>query len=211
MNGRIGAVVLAGGRSSRFGTDKLAVQLDDRPLLDHALAAVRAVDPGIDLVVAGTPGIDRPLPDGARFAPDAQAFEGPLAGLATGLGALDPAVDVVLVVGGDMPWLMPAVLRRMLDELATDGAADVVALDEGGRARPLPLVARRVPAAAAIQALLAADERRLGSLLDRLHTVVLAHDDWRAIDPDGATIRDVDTPADLPADPSPETDHRRRP
>ncbi|MGH2474787.1 MAG: NTP transferase domain-containing protein, partial [Candidatus Limnocylindrales bacterium] len=31
---RIGAIVLAGGRSSRFGRDKLAEPMDGRPLLD---------------------------------------------------------------------------------------------------------------------------------------------------------------------------------
>ena len=37
---RIGAIVLAGGRSSRFGRDKLAESIDGRPLLDRAVEAV---------------------------------------------------------------------------------------------------------------------------------------------------------------------------
>lgn len=195
---RIGAVVLAGGRSSRFGGDKLAAHLDGRPLLDHALAAVLAVDPGIEVVVAGAPGIDRPLPAGVRLIADPHAFDGPLAGLASGLDALDPAVETVIVVGGDMPWLEPAVLRRMLDAVATDVGVEAVALDDGERTRPLPLVVRRDPAAGAARALLDADDRRLRALLARLRTVVLPRDDWRGLDPAGATVRDIDTPADLP-------------
>ena len=37
----VAAIVLAGGRSSRFGRDKLAEPVDGRPLLDHAIDAVR--------------------------------------------------------------------------------------------------------------------------------------------------------------------------
>ena len=39
----VSGVILAGGRSSRFGSDKLAARLGDRTLLDHAIAGVAAV------------------------------------------------------------------------------------------------------------------------------------------------------------------------
>ena len=105
MTERIGAIVLAGGRSSRFGRDKLAEIIDGRPLLDHAIDAVRAV--ATDIVVVVAPGTMLPVPPGVRIAEDPVAFEGPLAGLAAGLAALDPAVDRLIVVGGDMPSLVP--------------------------------------------------------------------------------------------------------
>jgi molybdopterin-guanine dinucleotide biosynthesis protein A len=41
--GRISAIVLAGGRSSRFPGDKLAAELDGRSLLARAIEAVRPV------------------------------------------------------------------------------------------------------------------------------------------------------------------------
>ena len=59
-------VVLAGGKSRRFGRDKALALLDGRPLIDHALAALSGCDA---VVVAGRewPGVtslpDRPLPD----------------------------------------------------------------------------------------------------------------------------------------------------
>ena len=69
--------MLAGGRSSRFGRDKLAEPMaDGRSLLHHAIAAVDALGSGIDVVVVAAPGIDPPLPAGVRLAHDPVAFGG---------------------------------------------------------------------------------------------------------------------------------------
>jgi molybdopterin-guanine dinucleotide biosynthesis protein A len=94
-----------------------------------------------------------------------------------------------------MPTLVPAVLRRLLDALDTHEAA-VLADDTGPR--PLPLAARRSVAAPAVDRLLAAGERRLRALLGELDVAVIAPSTWRADDLDAASLRDVDTPADLP-------------
>jgi molybdopterin-guanine dinucleotide biosynthesis protein A len=197
VSGRIGAVVLAGGRSSRFGGDKLAVSLDGRPILDHAVEAVVAVDPGVEVVVVGAPGVERALPDGVRYVRDERAYEGPLAGVATGLAALSPDVDRVLVTGGDMPWLVPSVLRLLLDALSQDSALGAAVLRADDGVRPLPMAVRRAPAAAVARAMLADGERRLLALFDGLATARLEPATWRELDPGGATVRDVDTPADL--------------
>ena len=64
---RVSAVVLAGGRSVRFGRDKLAEPIDGRPLLHHAIDAVRPVAPEIIVVAArGAPPV---VPDGVTRRP----------------------------------------------------------------------------------------------------------------------------------------------
>jgi molybdopterin-guanine dinucleotide biosynthesis protein A len=193
MTERIGALVLAGGRSSRFGRDKLLEPLDGRPLIEHALDAVRAV--ATDVIVVTSPGASQPVPAGVDVVPDTSAFEGPLAGLATGLAALDPAIEPVVVVGGDMPTLVTAVLERLLAGLERREAT-VLADDDGPR--PLPMAIRRSSGEAAVQRLLDTDERRLRAILEQLDVEVLVPATWLALDPDGATLRDVDVPEDLP-------------
>ena len=190
---RVAAIVLAGGRSSRFGRDKLAEPIDGRPMLDHAIDAVRAIATEIIVVVArdGTP----VLPPDVTVAHDARAYEGPLAGLATGLAGLEPAVERIVVVGGDMPTLVPAVLRRMIDRL--EGHDLVVLADDVGP-RPLPMALRRSRGSPAVERLLGSGERRLRALLSDLDVVVLEPASWRADDPSGQTLRDVDVPGDLP-------------
>jgi molybdopterin-guanine dinucleotide biosynthesis protein A len=190
---RLGAIVLAGGRSSRFGRDKLAELIDGRPLLDHAIDAVRTV--ATDIVVVAARDANPVVPDDARVAHDPSAFEGPLAGLAAGLAALDPAVDRVVVVAGDMPSLLPAVLQRLLDAVAS--GADAATLGSGGDTPPLPLALRRRLAQAAVETLLDAGERRLRAVSEVLDAEVIPEAMWRLDDPTGATLRDIDTPADL--------------
>ncbi|MFP5341787.1 MAG: molybdenum cofactor guanylyltransferase [Candidatus Limnocylindria bacterium] len=193
---RIGALVLAGGRSARFGRDKLAEPIDGTPLLDHAVAAVRAVADETVVVVA--PGAIRAVPDGVRLVHDPSAFEGPLAGVAAGLAALAalaPDIDRVIVVGGDMPTLRDAVLDLLLDRLEGPPRVAAALLDDGG---PLPMAIRADPALEVARTLLANGERRLRQLPARLDAVVVGAAEWRALDPDAATLRDVDEPGDLP-------------
>jgi molybdopterin-guanine dinucleotide biosynthesis protein A len=192
---RIGAIVLAGGRSSRFGRDKLAEPIDGRPLLDHAIAAVRVV--ATDIVVVAAPAANLPVPAGVRVAHDPVAFEGPLAGLAAGLAALDPAVDRVLVVAGDMPSLVPAVLRRLLDAVVAGRAAVLLGVDRD--TPPLPMALDRRRAAAATRRLIVAGERRLRDLSAVLDAEVIPETTWRLDDPTAATLHDIDTPDDLPS------------
>jgi molybdenum cofactor guanylyltransferase len=191
---RVGAIVLAGGRSSRFGRDKLAEPIDGRPMLEHVIEAVREV--ATDVVVVAAPDASTMAPPGTTVAHDRHAFEGPLAGLATGLAVLDAEVDHVIVVAGDMPTLVPAVLERLL---AFVDRADAVILEDEAGPRPLPMAARRSIVEPAAERLLAAGERRLRALLADLDAVVAIRPAvWLADDPTGETLRDVDVPSDLP-------------
>lgn len=187
------AIVLAGGASSRFGSDKLVATLDGRPLLHHALTCAAEVADHVIVVI----GPDDTAPDlvgPAIIARDPKAHDGPLAGLATGLRNVEPATDVVLVLAGDMPAVRPAVLAVLRDAVAGGAAA---ARLEADRIQPLPMALRADRAAAEADPLLETGERSLRALFDALPTAVVPATDWRALDPDGATLRDVDTRSDL--------------
>jgi len=197
-------IVLAGGRASRFGRDKLVEPLDGRPLLHHALLALAPVVSEILVVVS--PEGDLPALPGAselgvpvRVVRDPQAFGGPLVALGAALeSVMDP---VVLLAGGDMPALQPAVLGAMLRALEQT-SVDLVILAGPGPVQTLPAALRVGPARRAARELVAGGSKALRALYDRLETAVLPESDWRSLDPEGATLRDVDTPADLPGNPA---------
>ena len=188
----IGAIVLAGGRSSRFGRDKLVEPIDGRPLLDYSIVAVRTLTD--EIVVVAAPDAEPAVPQGVTLVHDARPFEGPLAGLDAGLMA--SRADRVVVVGGDMPSLVPAVLGRLLGALGPDATAAILEV-EGGPRPILPLALAREPASAAVRHLLDSGERRLGALLDVLDVRIVPSAAWRFDDAEGRTLRDIDTPGDL--------------
>jgi molybdenum cofactor guanylyltransferase len=190
--GRVSAVILAGGRSSRFGRDKLVEPIDGRTLLVRAIDAVRPL--ASEVLVVAAPDATPALPEGVTLVHDPVAFEGPLAGLLAGLSA--SREPIALVVGGDMPTIVGAVIESMLGELDAP-EIDAVVLQSEGRARPLPMALRRDPAFATAERLLAAGERRLRALPEAMATQVVPEADWRALDPAGLTLHDIDTPADL--------------
>ena len=64
--------------------------------------------------------------------------------------------------------------------------------------RPLPAVVRNGAATQAARRVLGEGERSLVALLRTRATRRVAEADWRGLDPSGETLRDVDTPADLP-------------
>lgn len=209
------AIVLAGGSSSRFGADKLAAELGGRPLLHCALEAVAAVAGSIVVVIAPeapAPSVPVALASRVVFARDAIAHRGPLAGLEAGLAAIDiPVRDeapritgvprgrgdrLALVVGGDMPSLVPAVLRLLVGRLAPEEGVAAMTLGASDPA-PLPMALRPGPVRPAVAACLAGGRRSLRALLESVPSSVVPETDWRALDPLGATLFDVDTPADL--------------
>ncbi len=196
-------IVLAGGRSTRFGADKLSTIVDGRPLLELSM---KALDPICrEVVVVLAPGAPWPdlLADLAipvRDVRDPQAHGGPLVGVVSGLRQV--VHGYAIVIGGDMPWLQPEVLALLLHELARAEGSEAAALGSGGRTEQLPFAVRVGPALPVAERLAEGGERSISALLRDLRTLTLDEAVWLAFDPAGLTLRDIDRPGDLdrPAD-----------
>lgn len=185
--------MLAGGRSRRFGRNKLAEPFGGETLLAQAVRAVAQVCSEVVVVAAPAARPPGELPD-VRVVHDARPHLGPLAGLVAGLVHATTATAVV--VGGDMSSLVPGVLEELLGTLE-ETAADAAVLADGGTTRPLPLAIRKRCLAMA-QYRLDEGERSLRVFLEALDVRVLAEEAWRALDPSGGTLRDIDRQEDMP-------------
>jgi molybdopterin-guanine dinucleotide biosynthesis protein A len=130
-----------------------------------------------------------------RLIHDPSPFEGPLVGLAAGLDGAREAT--VFVTAGDVPVLVPEVAKLLLHAL-DDPAVEIAVLGDGDSPQPFPMAMRRDVARATTARLVASGERRLFPLIDALQCTVIDEPAWRALDPEGRSMRDIDTPADLP-------------
>ena len=147
---KAGAVVLAGGRSSRMGAPKALLDWHGRTAVEHAVAVVGEGIGGGPVCVVRAPGQELPPLD-AVVVDDAVAYDGPLAALYEGLLALDGKAEVAFACGVDTPLLAPAFVRAVLRSLHKGDDAVVPII--GGRSQPL-LAAYRVKLAPRLRALL---------------------------------------------------------
>ena len=189
------AIVLAGGASSRFGADKLAADLGGEPLLHYAIRAAAAVCEEV-LVVGHPDGLSVDLPQAspraARIVLDAEFHPGPLVALLH--GATEATRARVLIVGGDMPDLVTAILRRLLTWSAGREGACLIA---DGWPRPLPLGLDRDAVRDTAADLIASGKRSLRAIIGQLDMEHVPEAEWRELDPDGRSLRDIDRPGDL--------------
>jgi molybdopterin-guanine dinucleotide biosynthesis protein A len=190
---RVSAVVLAGGRSSRFGRDKLAEPIGGRPLLEHAIDAVRPF--ATEILVVAAPDASPAVAKDVRVVHDPSPFGGPLLGLVTGLDHAREAI--VLLTAGDVAELVPEVVEMLLAALDEPGP-ELAVLADGDRPAPFPMAMRRDAAREAAARVIASGDRRLFALIDDLVGTVIEERTWRAVDPTGRSMRDIDTLADLP-------------
>src|SRR5258706_2010005 len=145
-------IVLVGGRSSRMGTPKAALEWHGSTLLRRTVGILARVTAGPVLVVRA-PGQPLPdLPPQVDVVDDPREGLGPVQGLAAGLAAAAGRADVAFVCSTDLPFLHPAFVRRVLRAVA-DGADVSLPVARG---YPQPL-------AAAYRATLAPVAERLGA------------------------------------------------
>ena len=107
-------VVLAGGRSTRMGTAKAALEWHGSTLLRHVTGIVgRAVDGPV--IVVRAPGQQLPALDPQVLVhTDPEEGRGPMQGLAVGLAAAAEHAPVAFVCSTDLPFLHSAFVTAVL-------------------------------------------------------------------------------------------------
>jgi molybdenum cofactor cytidylyltransferase len=136
---RLGAVVLAAGRSSRMGSNKLLLDVAGRTVLDRLLDALTQVVDDIVVVTGHNPEPLRAIAKahGVHVAHNPDYERGMTTSFQTGVLAMGD-VDGVFLVLGDQLGLRPEVLLRMaaaLDDVP--GALIVSPTHEGKRGHPV--------------------------------------------------------------------------
>ncbi len=119
----VAAIVLAAGKASRMGFNKLTADLRGKPVLAHVVDAVAAAGLAPPVVVIGH---DRRAVQAAlagrdvRFVFAADHAQGLSRSLRAGIAAVACEAQAALILLGDMPFVPPAMLRRMAAEASED-------------------------------------------------------------------------------------------
>ena len=134
----IAAIVLAAGKSSRMGANKLLLPLDGHPLVWHAVRTACASSADVALVVLGNEAerVAAALPPGRYQRVDNPRFaEGLSTSLQAGLDALPENVDGALILLADMPFTSSVTLEALL-AAAREAPERIAAMNQGGRPTP---------------------------------------------------------------------------
>jgi len=186
------AIILAGGRSLRFGQDKGRAEWRGRSLLGHVLDVLPSERAGTLVVVRAEQAADYEAEaPGVTIVPDDPALpDGPLRGVITGLK--NCPTEWAWIVGCDYPLVRPELLRALLP------AADDRPVIPQWNNRLQPLVGLYPAACGAdLEAFAAAGERSLiGALISADHLEFL-EDACREADPDGRSFLNVNEPGHL--------------
>ena len=195
-------VVLAGGRSSRMGRPKAALEWHGSTLL-HRTTALLARTVGGPVLVVAAPGQDLPeLPPGVEVVEDPISGQGPMRGLATGLLALGGRSPAAFVCSTDLPFLHPALIRRVLRGFA-DPEVDVVLPVARGYRQPLA-AGYRTALVGLVEKLLAEGDLRPGMLfrhcrVAQLDDAALLTEELARLDPGLDSLVNVNEPDDYAA------------
>ncbi|NJE01668.1 molybdenum cofactor guanylyltransferase MobA [Thermococcus sp. JdF3] len=124
--------VLAGGRSRRFGDDKLLFRIDGRPLILHAIERLESASLIREVVIVASADNAGKLGHLGYGVVVDELSVGPIGGVYTALGLGD-----AFVVAGDMPLIVPEFVDYIIREFGKNGKAVCVPRWDNGYLEPL--------------------------------------------------------------------------
>ena len=186
----VSAFVLAGGRSSRMGTDKAIIEFQGRTLLDRALALVTAITPNVYIL-----GSRAKFGAFGKVVEDEFAEHGPLGGIHAALRNSTSELNLILAV--DMPFVQESFLKYLVSE-AEKGDAVATVPRAAENWQPLCAVYRKVFADLAEPAL-RSGRNKIDPLFKETLVRVIAHDELEREGFDEDLFRNLNTPEELRA------------
>jgi len=166
----LGAIILAGGPSSRFGRNKAFIGLNGKPLLRYVADECRTVAERIIVAIGKD---DSPaaytsiLPSTVEVIRDSKRHKNPLNGIASGIRQLDATYSLVLPC--DTPLVKREILQLLTKEASGSDAA--VPLWPNGFIEPLHAVYRVEATRRALERIMKNSNSSVSSLASALDTV----------------------------------------
>ena len=166
----ITGIILAGGKSSRMGSDKGFLKLNGSTFVSHIIEAIK---PMVNEIIVVSNNSDYDVFNLKRVN-DIIEDAGPLAGLYTGL--FHSKTEFNLVLSCDIPFINTAVLKQLIEGFDDD--FDAIQLQSQDKTMPLIAMYKRQWMHQFLK-LLQNDKRRLRIAVEQLHTKTITIDsEW---------------------------------
>lgn len=191
------AIILGGGSSSRFGQDKGALRLNNKPLLNHVIDVVKGAVGEVIIVTSSEERAEqysKIVSPNVRFAIDISESMGPLVGALTGFKAAKGQYSLLLPF--DLPFVSKEIVSLLFDLCVGKTAA--IPRWPNNQIEPLCAVYKTDQALEAAQKALANNEFDMRAIISKLRgvryisTLVIEQ-----LDPDLHTFFNINTPLDL--------------
>lgn len=181
------SAILIGGRSRRFGSDKVLVPFRGRTLVEHVAGILRRVSDRVVLVGHNRAGLE-----GFTVVEDLVPRFGPLGGIYTALTVLEE--EHCFVCASDMPNIDPSFIKAMMEMSASYDI--VMPIWSRGR-EPLHAVYGKA-VLPQVEELIHAGEHRIFPLIQRARTRLVTEDTIRLFGDPETMFANVNTLGDLP-------------
>ena len=191
------AIILSGGSSSRFSEDKGVLELDNKPLLNHVVDAVKGLVDEVIVVTSSKERVDlysKIVSSKVRYAVDVCESKGPLIGALTGFEDAEGKYSLLLPF--DNPFVSRDVVS-LLFELCI-GKSAAVPRWTNSQIEPLHAVYQTKQALEAAKKALAENELDMQAMVSKMigvryiSTLVIEQ-----LDPDLRTFFNINAPLDL--------------
>jgi len=183
-------VVLAGGRSSRFGANKALADWKGAPLVQAVVNSLLEVLPRVLVVTKNAAELAFLRSGRVRVIEDLCADGHPMGGLFTALQGLD--TGHAFVAACDMPFVRPELISALWQSRADYDAVIPVWRE---KRQPLCGVYSRA-CVGMIRASIEADSLGISRLFDDLRTRFMLEGEVAGVDPLGLSFMDIDTRED---------------
>ena len=192
------AIVLAGGESSRFGSNKALELLAGKPLISHVTRRLSDVADEILIIIGRDESraeYEAILPRSVRVMNDERDGKTPLIGIVTGLGAASS--DYAVICACDIPFVSEEVIKLLFQRAS--GADAAIPRWNQGHIEPLEAVYRTASTLNAAQETLAPSGLPIREMIRKLVHVlyVSVEDEISKLNPDLRTFFNVNTKKDM--------------
>ncbi len=189
--GGFSVAIMAGGKSSRMGTDKSFVPLLGKPMIQHVLERLTGLGQDETFLITNRPNDYRHL--GLPMYSDVLPDKGSLGGIYTAIH--NSSSPYTLVVACDMPFVNPKLLAYMITFIQSDNFDVIVPRVEG---YPEGLHAIYSKACSeAIRNKLDAYQLKVIGFYEDVRVRYLDALEYATLDPHGLSFKNINTPEEL--------------